>query len=368
VKTASGEIRNVIFHKATLTDNDGRITGLIGAVVDITERNRTEEELKTSKKFFTGIVENMPTMVFMKEAKNLTFSLVNKAAEERMGMKREDLIGKSDYDIFPKHEADFFREKDLEAINSGNNVVIQEEELATSDQIRYVYTKKVPIFDEEGNPQYLLGISEDITELKMALREKDFLMKELNHRVKNNLNMVSALINLKNSSLGGNVDLSDLDNRINAIRLIHEKLYQTEDISHISLKEYIHELNENVFSLCKRQVEIEEHIVDISLSTKAAISLGLIVNEIATNAMKYGFAEGREAGFSVELTEDKTKNQYILSISNTGKPFPKDVSLDNPDTLGLQLISALVGQLEGTIELQKEPHPVFTIRFPMEEE
>jgi PAS domain S-box-containing protein len=203
-----------------------------------------------------------------------------------------------------------------------------------------------------------------IIEGKRNDKQKDYLMKELNHRVKNNLSMVSSLIKLKNSALGGDVDLSDLDNRINAIRLVHEKLYQTEDISHINFKEYIHELNENVFSLSKRHIEIEEHIDDISLSTRTAIPLGLIANELATNAMKYGFTNGEEAVFSVNLTADKNRNQYVLTISNTGKPFPKGVALDNPETLGLRLITALVQQLRGTIELRRDPYPVFTIRFP----
>jgi PAS domain S-box-containing protein len=236
----------------------------------------------------------------------------------------------------------------------------------------WIRTIARPIF-EHGKVIRVIGNIMDITErkqneekLRKALEQKNYLMQELNHRVKNNLNMVSSLIKLKDSALGAEVDLSDLDNRINAISLVHEKLYQTEDISHINLKEYIHELNENVFSLSKRHVKIEEHIDDITLSTKTAIPVGLIINELATNAMKHGFTAEGEAVFSVELTEDKTKNLYILKIFNTGKPFPKDVTLDNPGTLGLQLITALVSQLQGTIELQRSPHPVFSITFPTE--
>ena len=327
-----------------------------------------EKALETGTKFFTGIVENIPNMVFLKEAKNLTFYLVNKAAEETMGMKREDLIGKSDYDVFPKHEADFFREKDLEVINGGKEVVIQEEELTASDRVRYLFTKKVPIFDDEGNPQYMLGISEDITELKKALEEKDYLMKELNHRVKNSLMMITSLISLKNASLGETVDLTDVKNQIDAIRIVHEKLYKTETVTGIDFKEYIDDLLATIFaSFSDRHVRVENTIPDVTLTAKTATPLGLIVNELATNAMKHGFTAGKEAVFSVDLRKDKAENQYILSISNNGKPFPKAVALDNPETLGLQLISALVEQLQGTIELQREPHPVFTIRFPVEE-
>jgi len=96
--------------------------------------------------------------------------------------------------------------------------------------------------------------------------------------------------------------------------------------------------------------------------------LGLIVNEIATNAIKHGFNEKEEAVFSIQLEKDKENNQYELTLSNTGKPFPENIGVDNPQTLGLRIISALTGQLGGTIDLKRVPRPVFIIRFPVEEE
>ena len=95
------------------------------------------------------------------------------------------------------------------------------------------------------------------------------------------------------------------------------------------------------------------------------MSLGLIVNEIATNAVKHGFNEGKEAIFSIQMQKDKGNSRYELTLSNTGNPFPEEISFDNPDTLGLRLISALVDQIHGTLELQKKPHPTFTFRFPV---
>jgi len=93
----------------------------------------------------------------------------------------------------------------------------------------------------------------------------------------------------------------------------------------------------------------------------------LLVNEIATNAIKYGFTPDEEARFTVALTKDQKNRQYILTLSNSGNPFPEKVKLEHPSTLGLQLVSTLVQQIGGTIELQKQPHPVFTIRFPLED-
>jgi two-component sensor histidine kinase len=199
--------------------------------------------------------------------------------------------------------------------------------------------------------------------LKNTLEEKDYLMKELNHRVKNNLAMISSLINLKDSSLGPQVDLSDISRQIDAIRIVHEKLYQGEEITHIDLREYIQELLSTVFSFSRRKVVIENDIEHISIQTRTAIPIGLIVNEIATNAIKHGFTE-EEARFTVDIKENASGNRFVMKLSNTGNPFPEDIDLDNPNTLGLQLISNLVEQLEGTVELQHKPITKFIIRLP----
>jgi len=221
---------------------------------------------------------------------------------------------------------------------------------------------------------YIVGKLHDLFEktkmqekkLSKALEEKDFLMRELNHRVKNNLNMVSALISFKEVEI--NYELSDIKSQIEAISLVHEKLYQHNKVDKIEVGEYFQNLLESIFSFtAKRNVHIVNNVEGVSINTKRAISLGLMVNEIATNAIKYGFNQDEEATFTVTLTREKDDTHYILTLSNTGKPFPEEVSLEDPDSLGLQLITSLVDQLNGTIELQKKPNPVFSIRFPIVE-
>jgi two-component sensor histidine kinase len=190
-------------------------------------------------------------------------------------------------------------------------------------------------------------------------------MQELNHRVKNNLAMISSLISLKESALQGKIDLSDIKHQIDVIRIVHEKLYQTEQIINIDFKDYIQDLLNTIFSsFTEQSVTIENNIGEISIPTKTAIPLGLIINEIASNSIKHAFSGDGEKKFSVGLEEEEDKHMYELTISNSGSPFPEEISLDNPSTLGLQLICALVAQIGGTIELQRQPHPVFTIRFP----
>jgi two-component sensor histidine kinase len=232
----------------------------------------------------------------------------------------------------------------------------------------------MPWRDTSGNIIGLFGISKDITNLeeteqrlKKTIEEKDFLMKEINHRIKNNLVMVSSLISLKDASLGDSVDLSDLSNQIDAIRIVHEKLFQTEDVTRINVREYAEHLLETVLSFSGTPVEIENKMDAVKIHTRKAVSLGLIINEIATNAVKYGFRDdGNTSRFTASMKKDEASGQFVLKLSNSGEPFPADIDIEQPETLGLQLITVLVDQLQGTLELQREPHPVFTIRFPIE--
>ncbi len=140
-------------------------------------------------------------------------------------------------------------------------------------------------------------------------------------------------------------------------------------MTEICFRDYFGDFLDSIFtSFTARQVKIEKDVEDICVSAKTAMSLGLIINEVATNAVKHGFSGKDEAVFPVKLNKNDENNQYELILSNTGKPFPENVHLENSETLGLRLIGALVAQIDGTIKLQKAPHPVFIIKFPEAEE
>jgi two-component sensor histidine kinase len=234
-------------------------------------------------------------------------------------------------------------------------------------------------YDFVFNPAYLgdeiIGFSQvgrNITELKrteeqlrQALQEKELLMKELNHRIKNNLAMISSLIGLKESEYDHEVDLTDIEHQIDAIRIVHEMLYKGDDITHIDMQTYVQELLLTIFSSFSMQhVRIENEIEQASVRTKFAIPLGLIINEIAINAIKHGFDHGEEAWFSIRLWKDPAENRRVLEMSNSGSSFPEEIPLENPETLGLRLVSVLVDQIGGTIELERFPATTFRISFP----
>jgi PAS domain S-box-containing protein len=180
-----------VSHETTFRRGDGtdfpadvRLTlceeDIIAAVRDVSERHRILEELRDANAFLDSIVENIPDMIFVKRAGDHMFVRFNRAGEELIGVKRSDLIGKTDHDFYPKEQADFFHAKDRETLENRKLVDIPEEPIQTKDKgERILHTKKIPVLDQLGNPRFLLGISEDITERKRAQERFERQAQEL---------------------------------------------------------------------------------------------------------------------------------------------------------------------------------------------
>jgi PAS domain S-box-containing protein len=355
-------------------DENWNIKEILISAIDITERKNTENERRESEEFLKNIVENIPNMIFIKSADKLNFEMVNKAGEELMGQSREELIGKTDYDFFPKDEADFFTQTDREVLQNKKLLDIPEETIENENLgQRILHTKKIPILNKEKNPQYLLNVSEDITErkiveeqLKKSLAEKEVLLREIHHRVKNNLQIIASLLHLQEGSLDDedliNI-LKESKSRVNSMAIIHETLYQSPNLSYLNFKRYLEKLVYDIlytYEIRKGIIDIQLDIDDINLNIDTAIPLGLIINELITNTVKYAFPQN-EGTITIKL---KSLPENIeITIADNGIGLPKDINLENPETLGLQLVQSLIGQLDGKLKLNKDNGTEFKITF-----
>ena len=214
-----------------------RVTQVLWVTRDITERKRAEFALKESEQFLDNIVEQIPDMIFVKDAENLRFVRFNKAGEDLLGYSREELLGKSDYDFFPKTEADFFTGKDREVIRMNQLRDVPEERIQTRNRgERILHTKKIPIVDEEGIPRYLLGISEDITERKLAeekinlANRKLALMTDITYQdIQNKVTALRGYVDLS-GELAGDPELkSFIEKESEILKTIHNLIKETKD-------------------------------------------------------------------------------------------------------------------------------------------
>jgi two-component sensor histidine kinase len=192
-------------------------------------------------------------------------------------------------------------------------------------------------------------------ELTAQMEEKETLLKEVHHRVKNNLQTVSSLLSLQSRNVEEarmKTLLKSTQNRVISMAMVHEMLYMRNDITQIEYKSYVQELSEYLIRSIKgldSKVQLKIDIPDIKLGIDTAIPLGLLINEAVTNALKYGFADEEEGEIYIVLKKELDK-QYVLNIGDNGKGFPETITYKNSKSLGLKLIHNLTRQLKGTIQ------------------
>ncbi len=313
---------------------------------------------------YRRIVENSPTLILELDADTGEILTCNPAMAQSLGGTVRDIEGRNVREFLPPEILESRIARVRAAVESSRVVTFE-------DQRNGRYFRHIVVPLRGGDRNLVQAIASDITEfrrteeaLRRALEEKTHLMQELNHRIKNNLILVSSLVRLKARSIGPAADLSDLLRQIEAIQLLHDRLRPSETPETIEVGSYLEEILGKVLSTYGgRIVNVERRVADLRLPTKAAIPLGLIVNEIATNSIKHGFTPAR-ADFSLTLERVPGAGECRLVLSNSGAPIPEIVSLENPSSTGLRLISLLVLQLQGSVEMTRSPHPVFEIRFP----
>ena len=231
-----------------------------------------------------------------------------------------------------------------------------------------------PIKDTNNNVMEISGIGFDITENKIneekitqSLKEKNVLLKEVHHRVKNNMQVISSILNLQSSYVRDTYALNllkECQNRIKSMAFIHESLYQTKNFESVNFSEYVTTLSKNLvhtYSINTKKVKLILTLDELMLNLDASIPCGLIINEIISNSLKYAFPDNRDGIIFVTLGVDK--NKVKIEVGDNGIGIPENVDIKNTQTLGLQLVDTLVEQLSGTVKLKRSKGTVFSIEF-----
>jgi two-component sensor histidine kinase/predicted transcriptional regulator len=208
-------------------------------------------------------------------------------------------------------------------------------------------------------------------QLKASLKEKESLLKEIHHRVKNNLQIISSVLRLQSDFIKDDTILSlfnDSQNRIRSMALIHEKLYKSKDLLRVPMEDYIHDLTAGLFpSYTNRigDVDLQIEAEGVYLNIDTAIPCGLIIHELVSNSLKHAFPEAQDGGPFVKVSLQPYQNdlQYLLTVSDNGIGFPEKINFQETDTLGLELVCVFTEQLDGSIDLATGEGTTFTVAF-----
>jgi PAS domain S-box-containing protein len=338
-------------------DRSGQFRGYIAVSRDISDRKRAETELELSRQFSTLILEAIPDPVFVKDSAH-RFVLANEALCAMLGQPAEALIGKSDEDFVPIEQAAVFVERDNIVLETGQPDLYEEYLTDATGQVRTLLTRKGLFVDHRGQ-RFIVGVIRDMTaekirerELRDSLAEKEVLLKEVHHRVKNNLQIISSLLFLQKDAMTDPVlqgALEESRNRIASMALIHEELYRSGDLARVDIKEYLERLAPKVVNALRgaKSVGFALALGDCRVSVDKAIPIGLIVNELLTNAVKHGLAD-RDAG-SIRVRLERDGGLAHITVEDDGMGLPSGFHPDATRTLGMQLVVQLTRQLRGTL-------------------
>ncbi|AKJ39523.1 histidine kinase dimerization/phosphoacceptor domain -containing protein [Methanosarcina barkeri] len=407
-----------LFHEMTtepLLDATGTIGGVICIAVDITERKRAEEALKKANDTleekikertvelegaYNSLLENKMRLSEAQKIAHLGNWDWNLLTDEFYWSDEiynifglDSLKFDETYDSYETHDA-FFNlvfPEDKESVNNafkeafyGKSFEIDFRVLSANREERILYAQGQVIFDEKNMPIRVRGIVQDITERKKTeealVKLEKIRIKEIHHRIKNNLQVISSLLDLQAEKFEDKKvkqAFSDSQNRVLSMSLIHEELYKGGQTEKLNFSAYLKKLADNLLMTYKLSsinirlnMDMEENAF---LDVDTAVPLGIIVNELITNSLKHAFTEKKEGEIGIQLRRHEeiingiNKSEFCLVVSDNGKGIPEGLKLESVESLGMQLINILVNQLDGELKLNRKKGTEFTVRFKVTE-
>ncbi|MEA5451538.1 PAS domain S-box protein [Leptolyngbya sp. CCNP1308] len=377
-----GTMRWLVGRGRGLYDADQQPIRMLGVILDISERKRGEAERKRAEQmqeFQAVITRNMAEGICVVRADNGLICYANRKFEQMFGYG----VGELD----EKHVSIVNYATEAVSAETVNQTIRQAvlDNLEATYEVHNVKKDGTPfwcsattsVFDHPEYGSVLVAVHQDISDrkefhekLQASLREKELLLKEIYHRVKNNLQVVYSLLNLQSRKVSDPVALSvlrDSQSRVRAMALVHEKLYKSDDLTRIDLADYLHSL---AYSLLEtyhsgsNPIALRLEIEPYSLDIETALPCGLILTELMSNSLKYAFADGRsgEIAITSSLGADQ---QLTLRVQDNGLGLPGEFDLRHMSSLGLSLVQNLAKQLKGTVTILPQPvGTAFQITFP----
>lgn len=374
-KRKDGSLFISFLSASSLKDETGNVFGAMGVSRDITAAKKSEEELRLSEERHRAVYDQAYIGI-ARIGRVGRFLLVNQRLCDMFGYNSDELYKKAFFELtHPSEVAESLKKWD--ALLSGEIKNFTAEQIYIHKNGSQIYANLTVslVRDTHGSPNYYVAVFEDITmrkqqekELQESLKEKEVLLKEVHHRVKNNMQVISSILNLQSSYIKDPTAvemLKESQDRIKSMAFIHESLYQGKTLSHVKFSEYVKNLVSNLFhsyGINKKGLQLKFDLDEVFLNLDTSIPCGLIINELISNALKYAFTGKDKGELSVTLKK-LGGGKLKLVISDDGVGFPETINWRDTESLGLQLVVTLAGQIRGEIELENKKGTTFTIVF-----
>ncbi len=347
--------------------------------IEVEEKHKqVEEEIRKERDKLQKYLD-VAGVIIVTLNKQGEITLMNRKGHEILGYAKRELIGKNWFDTcIPERVRSKIR-KIFQQTIAGNVQDFEYYEnpvLTRSGKERIIAWHNAILTDKSGNPIGTLSSGEDITrrkqaeeQIKASLKEKEVLLREIHHRVKNNMQIISSLLRLQ-SRYTKDKQILDIfkasQNRIETMAFIHEKLYQSQDLARVDFTDYVNTLTRNLFTtygVSTARIKLNIDIKNVSLPLDNAIPCGLIINELVSNSLKHAFPPDKEGEIKIAL-HLSNGNKWQLIVSDNGVGIPEDIDFRNTKSLGLHLVTILAeDQLRGEINLNRTEGTEFKIKF-----
>jgi PAS domain S-box-containing protein len=365
VVTPDEKIRWVYIKTTPAYTENGEFKGQVGTVVDITDRVRSNIELNKSRERYKALFQKSPIAIMIINTEGILINvnpahklLTGYSAEELIGLHFSDLPGIIKKDI-PSYKGispelmmgRVFNNMEVQIAHKNGSIVYAEIDIAPVRSGADITNLQILIRDVSERRKSQAALEKSLT-------EKEVLLRELQHRVKNNLNVISSLLNMEYSKLTDEQSrkvFTDARSRIQTMSRIYEQLYQSPELDKIDLRRYIERFARSIYEayvLDNVNITLKTGIEDIKLDLKRAVPVGLILNELMSNALKYAYPEGEKGEIRIDLR--RIGDRVEFRVSDDGAGFPQDLSEAEKETMGFVLVRMLTEQIEGTLLIEGE--------------